>query len=47
MVSLEVPFTEGEDAADAPGAFVGGAEITAGVGMVVPKMRNKTKIQQE
>lgn len=46
MFSFEVPFTDGDDAAAVPGAFVGGAEMTAGVGMVVPTKKNKTTISK-
>lgn len=31
-----MPFTDGDKVTDVPGAFVGGADITAGVGTVVP-----------
>lgn len=40
MLSLEVPFTDGDDTTAVPGV-VGGAEMTAGVGMVVPRKERK------
>lgn len=46
MLSLDVPFTDGDDTTAVPGV-VGGAEMTAGVGMVVPRKERKKKLQHK